>query len=570
MDGKPSTDRASTIRLALTSMGAAGVEWYDFFVYGTAAALVFPHIFFSPDLSPVVAQLAAFSTFAVGFIARPLGGVVFGHFGDLHGRKKTLVAALLTMGVSTLLVGILPTYQSVGAAAPLALIFLRFVQGFAVGGQWGAAALIAIENAPEGRRGLFGSFVQIGVPAGVVLANIVFVLTDGMMSREAFEAWGWRIPFLLSLVVIGLALYVQLRMEESREFEKLAAKRKAAGTKAGRQKSPILEVIASSWGQILLAGGAFIASNACFYVIITWVIAYGTTTLALSREMILGCIMFGSVCMIPAPLRSHRAVWHFPRRLHHHRHLVLCLLPLVGNGHGPRCRGRDCDRSLFRRDDVRPAGRPVCRIILDRGPLFRGHTRLSGRGAARRRIHADDRNSAVCLIRNQPVGGVLHGGLLPDLGDMCLLPAPAADERYLHPKRADAGHGRPGEQIVGLPGRIKHRGLIVPMIVLPACACTSGSAAMQTETQATPLTSRSFMQPVEAARSDTLARFNPPSARSCARGLRHLGSGSACAPRLFGPGPMNSLPGGTALDQDLATIRGKSEQTIIINAHALG
>tara|TARA_R110001599_G_scaffold61364_1_gene170474 strand:- start:8781 stop:10139 length:1359 start_codon:yes stop_codon:yes gene_type:complete len=300
MDGKPSTDRASTIRLALTSMGAAGVEWYDFFVYGTAAALVFPHIFFSPDLSPVVAQLAAFSTFAVGFIARPLGGVVFGHFGDLHGRKKTLVAALLTMGVSTLLVGILPTYQSVGAAAPLALIFLRFVQGFAVGGQWGAAALIAIENAPEGRRGLFGSFVQIGVPAGVVLANIVFVLTDGMMSREAFEAWGWRIPFLLSLVVIGLALYVQLRMEESREFEKLAAKRKAAGTNAGRQKSPILEVIASSWGQILLAGGAFIASNACFYVIITWVIAYGTTTLALSREMILGCIMFGSVCMIPA------------------------------------------------------------------------------------------------------------------------------------------------------------------------------------------------------------------------------------------------------------------------------
>lgn len=300
MTPKSTTGRGSTVKLALTSMGASGVEWYDFFVYGTAAALVFPHIFFSPDLSPLVAQLAAFSTFAVGFIARPLGGVVFGHYGDLHGRKNTLVVALLLMGVSTLLVGILPTYQAVGALAPLALIFLRFVQGFAVGGQWGAAALIAIENAPEGRRGLFGSFVQIGVPAGVVLANIAFFLSDGFMSPEAFEAWGWRIPFLLSIVVIGLALYVQLKMEESREFEELAAKREAKRSETGRQRSPILEVIISHWGQILLAGGAFIASNACFYVIITWVIAYGTSTLGLSREMILGCIMFGSVCMIPA------------------------------------------------------------------------------------------------------------------------------------------------------------------------------------------------------------------------------------------------------------------------------
>lgn len=300
MSAAQSSSRGGTIRLALTSMGAAGVEWYDFFVYGTAAALVFPHIFFSPDLSPVVAQLAAFSTFAVGFIARPLGGVVFGHFGDLYGRKKTLVAALLTMGVSTLLVGLLPTYQTVGALAPLALIVLRFVQGFAVGGQWGAAALIAIENAPEGRRGLFGSFVQIGVPTGVVLANIAFFLSDGLMSREAFEAWGWRVPFLLSIVVIGLALYVQLRMEESREFEKLSAERAAKSGKGKRRRSPILEVIASRWGMILLAGGAFIASNACFYVIITWVIAYGTTTLSLSRELMLICIMFGNLCMIPA------------------------------------------------------------------------------------------------------------------------------------------------------------------------------------------------------------------------------------------------------------------------------
>jgi MFS family permease len=291
--------RGSTLRLALTSIGAAGVEWYDFFVYGTAAALVFPHIFFSPDLSPLVAQLAAFSTFAVGFLARPLGGVVFGHFGDLHGRKKTLVVALMTMGLSTLLVGLLPTYATVGALAPLMLILLRFAQGFAVGGQWGAAALIAIENAPEGRRGLFGSFVQIGVPSGVILANIAFFLSGGMMSPEAFLAWGWRLPFLLSIVVVGLALYVHRRVEESREFEALAATG-LENNQPALQRSPILRVIASSWSLILLAGGAFIASNACFYVIITWVISYGTSTLGLSREMMLGCIMFGSLCMIPA------------------------------------------------------------------------------------------------------------------------------------------------------------------------------------------------------------------------------------------------------------------------------
>lgn len=300
--------KRSTLRLALTSMGASGVEWYDFFVYGTAAALVFPHLFFSPDLSPLVAQLAAFSTFAVGFVARPLGGVVFAHYGDLKGRKQMLFAALLIMGGSTLAVGLLPTYETIGMLAPLLLIILRFVQGFAVGGQWGAAALIAIENAPEGRRGLFGSFVQIGVPAGVVLANVAFFASGGLMSPEDFAAWGWRIPFLLSVVVIGLAFYVQRNMEESREFTEALAKRAAAAAELDPQeavhhrarRSPILDVIAEHWGLILLAGGAFVASNACFYVIITWVISYGTGELGLSKNLMLGAVMIGSLCMIPA------------------------------------------------------------------------------------------------------------------------------------------------------------------------------------------------------------------------------------------------------------------------------
>lgn len=296
------SQQRSTLRLALTSMGASGVEWYDFFVYGTAAALVFPHLFFSPNLSPLVAQLAAFSTFAVGFIARPLGGVVFAHYGDLHGRKRMLVAALLTMGASTLMVGLLPTYETIGAFAPLLLILLRFVQGFAVGGQWGAAALIAIENAPEGRRGLFGSFVQIGVPAGVILANVAFLVVDALMAPEQFAAWGWRLPFLLSAGVIGLAFYVQHHLAESRDFEAIAASRARSETQpaAAPRRSPILEVVTQRWGQILLAGGAFIASNACFYVIIVWVISYGTRSLGLSKDVMLAAIMFGSACMIPA------------------------------------------------------------------------------------------------------------------------------------------------------------------------------------------------------------------------------------------------------------------------------
>lgn len=293
-------EKRSTLRLALTSMGASGVEWYDFFVYGTAAALVFPRIFFSPELSPLVAQMAAFSTFAVGFIARPLGGVVFAHYGDLYGRKRMLFAALLIMGISTLLVGLLPTYETVGALAPILLIALRFIQGLAVGGQWGAAALIAIENAPEGRKGLFGSFVQVGVPAGVILANVAFFASDGLMSEDQFAAWGWRVPFLLSIVVIMLAFYVQHRLEESREFEASAANRTVPHHDTAARRSPIIDVIVQRWSLILVAGGAFIASNACFYVIITWVITYGTATLGLPKNLMLGGIMIGSLCMIPA------------------------------------------------------------------------------------------------------------------------------------------------------------------------------------------------------------------------------------------------------------------------------
>src|SRR5215210_2169739 len=198
----------STVRkVALAAMAGSAIEWYDFFIYLTAAALVFGPLFF-PGGSEVAGVLAAFSTAAVGFVARPIGGILFGHFGDRLGRKPTLVIALLTMGTATTLVGLLPTYKTIGVAAPIALFVLRFLQGLAVGGQWGGAVLLATEYAPEGKRGYYGSFAQMGVPVGLVLGNTIFLLLSGIFGEEAFAAWAWRIPFLLSVILIGIALYV--------------------------------------------------------------------------------------------------------------------------------------------------------------------------------------------------------------------------------------------------------------------------------------------------------------------------------------------------------------------------
>jgi metabolite-proton symporter len=285
-----SPDGRDITRVALASSAGAAVEWYDFFIYGTAAALVFPKLFFRPDLPLFVAQLAAFATFAIGFIARPLGGILFGHFGDLLGRKRALVFALILMGLSTALIGMLPTYETVGIVAPLLLILLRLLQGLAIGGQWGGAALLAIESAPKSRQGYYGSFVQVGVPLGVILANIVFLLVAYLLPTEDFAVWGWRIPFLLSLILVFIGIFIHFRVEESAGH---------VGTSAKRERSPVLEVALKHPKQLLLAGGAFIANNVCFYIIITYSVAYGTSTLGLSRELMLGSVVGASVLMIP-------------------------------------------------------------------------------------------------------------------------------------------------------------------------------------------------------------------------------------------------------------------------------
>jgi MFS family permease len=317
----------SILKVALTALAGTTIEWYDFFLYATAAALVFPTVFFPEDLPPLVALLASFSTFAVGFIARPVGGVIFGHYGDRLGRKRALIIALVIMGVGTTLIGCLPSYAVVGPIAPAALIFLRFVQGLAIGGQWGGAVLLITETAPKNRRGFYGSFAQIGVPAGVLIANLIFLLINASVSPDSFMAWGWRVPFLLSVILIVLALYIQLNIEDSPAFRKLQVIKEQQDTLAiqqradtygesiedakvaivaERQPSPVLEALRAYPKTIFLAAGAFVGVQVTFYILIAFVVAYGSNEagLGLPRSTMLTAVLIGAVVMIPALLIS--------------------------------------------------------------------------------------------------------------------------------------------------------------------------------------------------------------------------------------------------------------------------
>lgn len=326
MSSVAGSDRArekSILKVAVTALAGTSIEWYDFFIYGTAAALVFPTAFFPKDLSPLVAQLASFSTFAVGFVARPLGGAIFGHFGDRVGRKAALVTALLTMGVASTLIGFLPTYAAWGVAAPIMLVILRFGQGLAIGGQWAGAVLLACENAPNNKRGFYGAFAQSGVPVGLILANVVFLIVNATVSPEAFMSWGWRVPFLLSFALVVLAIYIQLRLEDTIEFRELQAvkahrteemvrsraqargvslEQARAEVAAERHPSPVIEALKTYPKEITLAAGAVMAIMVTFYIFSTFLIAYGTNpaTLNLSRGTMLTAVLISAVLMIPA------------------------------------------------------------------------------------------------------------------------------------------------------------------------------------------------------------------------------------------------------------------------------
>lgn len=292
-------------RVALTALTGTSIEWYDFFLYATAAALVFPTAFF-PDSTPTVGLILSFTTFSFGFIARPLGGILFGHFGDRIGRKRALVIALMLMGVVSTMIGLLPTFATIGIAAPILLSVLRFAQGLAIGGQWGGAMLLVTESAPADKRGYYGAFAQAGAPVGVILANLAFIIISATVSEEAFMQWGWRIPFLSSVLLIGISMYVQLSIEDTTAFKKLQAlkakKQAESPTAAPIQRSPVLEAIVKYPKRIALAAGAFLSIQVAFYILIGFVLAYGgdPNGAAMSRNDMLVAILVASALQIVA------------------------------------------------------------------------------------------------------------------------------------------------------------------------------------------------------------------------------------------------------------------------------
>ncbi|WP_261718066.1 MFS transporter [Streptomyces sp. FZ201] len=268
------------LRLAAASLAGTAIEFYDFFVYGTAAALVLGPLFF-PTFSPVAGTLAAFGTFGVGFVARPLGSVLFGHIGDRHGRRPVLVASLLLTGASTVAVGCVPTYDTIGVAAPVLLLVLRFLQGLGLGGEWGGAVLLTAEHAPAGRRGLWSSFPQIGPAVGFLLANGVTLLLAATLSEAQFAEWGWRVPFWAAGVLAVAGLWLRSSLAESPQFLQIDEPARV----------PLAEVVRDHWRLVLLTAGALAIGYAIFYAVTTWSLAYATERLGVSRTVMLVCIM---------------------------------------------------------------------------------------------------------------------------------------------------------------------------------------------------------------------------------------------------------------------------------------
>ena len=276
------------MQVVLAGFIGTAIEWYDFFLYGTAAALVFNRLFF-PNLDPFYGVMASFSTYAVGFFARPLGGVIFGHFGDRIGRKSMLVLSLIMMGVATLLIGLLPTYETIGPAAAVLLVVLRVVQGFGVGGEWGGAVLLAVEHSDPGRRGWYASWIQVGVPAGLLLATGVFGATTYLPEAD-FLLWGWRLPFLGGGLLMAVGMFIRMRILESPVFLQAQSRHTSA--------MPIVDVLTRQLGSVLLAMGARMAENVSFYLFTVFILTYATGRLGLARDMILYGVLIGAFCQL--------------------------------------------------------------------------------------------------------------------------------------------------------------------------------------------------------------------------------------------------------------------------------
>ena len=288
-----SAPRESVRRVALASMVGTSIEWYDFFIFGTASALVFGRLFF-PTFSELAGTLAAFASFAVGFVARPVGGLVFGHIGDRSGRKTTLVLTLTMMGLATFAMGLMPSYAVIGAWAPILMVVLRFVQGMAVGGEWGGAVLMATEHSGGERRGFFGSFAQMGSAVGGLMATGIFLLMQ-QLPEEDFVSWGWRVPFLFSIVLVFVGLFIRLRIMESPVFAQIKEARRVV-------KVPVVELLRSESRNVLLAAGLYLAHGVLFYAMTVYTLSYTTSVYGLAQNTyLIGVTAAGAVQLITIP-----------------------------------------------------------------------------------------------------------------------------------------------------------------------------------------------------------------------------------------------------------------------------
>jgi metabolite-proton symporter len=277
-------------RIVIASLVGTSLEWYDFFIYGTAAALVFNQLFF-PSFDPLVGTLLAFTTYAVGFIARPVGGVIFGHYGDKVGRKNVLIITLMLMGVATFAIGLMPTYATIGVWAPILLVLLRFVQGIGLGGEWGGAVLMTLESGDPAKRGLNASWPQVGVPVGLLLANGVLSLMGALTDEAGFLSWGWRVPFLLSGLLVLVGLWIRLSIEESPLFREVEAKDVKA-------RAPIVEVVRRYPRQLLLALGARVGVDVAFYIFVLFITTYVVTYLKLPKSYALVAVLVAAAVQV--------------------------------------------------------------------------------------------------------------------------------------------------------------------------------------------------------------------------------------------------------------------------------
>ncbi|MEV0050139.1 MFS transporter [Saccharopolyspora shandongensis] len=276
-------------RIALATYFGTALEWYDYFIYGTAAALVFPALFF-PALDPVIGVIASLVTFALGFVARPVGAVIFGHIGDRLGRRAALIGTVTLMGVATGLIGLLPSYQTIGIAAPIILAVLRLLQGISAGGEWTGAALLAIEHAPPEQRGRYAAVPQLGSPTATLVSSGVFAVLT-LLPEEMFQSWVWRVPFLAAFVLLAIALYLRVKVEESPLFRAALAEQK-------EEKLPVLETIRTAWGRLIIGGAAYLAGTAAFFVLTTFMIGYISKSLKLSSTLALNATLVGAVVEI--------------------------------------------------------------------------------------------------------------------------------------------------------------------------------------------------------------------------------------------------------------------------------